>query len=754
MGFFNPGLIWFALGGTIPIIIHLLHRQKFKRIRWAAMEFLLAALRKTQRRLRIENLILLLLRILIMVLLAFAVARPFFREAPLEALGDTDAHHVFVVDVSYSMAYKKAQKSSLDAAKDAAEKVLNEIRSGEQDKFTLVAMSTYPDTTWKERNRKDQIRAAIHELKPSDYGTSVYATLLEVKSLLDGTRNRDKRVYIFTDMQRGGWEFREDADARKFAELLKNLSHRENTRFYLIDAGAHDAFNRALVDLRVETQVVTTRRPTRFTALVHNFSTTPLPNLGVSLYVDDNLYKSEQTVLPANTSTPVTFEYTFAESGPHVVKVSIEPDYLDVDDHRWLALDVRSALRGLVVDGEPKDSPTRSETFFYVTALDPDGAGSYFSIHSKNLELFSGEGLDGYDFLLLANVQSLTGDKVEKIEQFVRRGGGLLLTLGPRVDKVSFNEAFWNGGKGLSPAMLDEVAGTAPEGQLEPGVERRINKFNPDHPIFVTFKDKLKAAVYGLVFWKYFRVKDFAPEHVFATFDDNFGSPAFLEKPFGDGKVILFTSAIDDEWNFDWPGKPPFLPMMYNASRYLATRPASQRNLFVGDPIQIELPVEFYQPPFTLETPQDGVLTLTPNAPRPEEKVFRLIYPGGTKTHDPKAMVNEGVRHSGTYRVLRSAQKEEEKRLAIFAVNLPPRTPSPEEVHAAEGNMDRISKDEIHQRFPEFKVEFRGERKEGEQEIDLAPPPDSNVWKYLLYLVLGFLLIESVLACLFGRGKQ
>src|SRR6516225_255390 len=105
MGFFNPALLWFALGGAIPVIIHLLHRQKFKRVRWAAMEFLLAAVKKTQRRLQLENLILLLLRILVMVLLALAVAKPFFHEAPLGALaGNSDTHHIFVIDTSYSMA--------------------------------------------------------------------------------------------------------------------------------------------------------------------------------------------------------------------------------------------------------------------------------------------------------------------------------------------------------------------------------------------------------------------------------------------------------------------------------------------------------------------------------------------------------------------------------------------------------------------------------------------------------------------------
>ena len=83
-----------------------------------------------------------------------------------------------------------------------------------------------------------------------------------------------------------------------------------------------------------------------------------------------------------------------------------------------------------------------------------------------------------------------------------------------------------------------------------------------------------------------------------------------------------------------------------------------------------------------------------------------------------------------------------------------PREPTPEEIQAAEGNLERISKEEIQSRYPDFKVEFRGEKKGGEQEIDMSPPPASGLWKYLLYILVGFLLAESGLACLFGRGKQ
>jgi hypothetical protein len=756
MGFFNPALLWFALGGAVPVIIHLLHRQKFKRMRWAAMEFLLRALQKTRKRMQLENLLLLLLRVLIMILLALAIARPFFRETPVDIIGDSDTHHFFVIDQSYSMAYKRAQHTSLDVAKRAALKVLQDIRPSEQDRFSILPLSTYPEPILVNSNRKERIQTAINELRPSDFGTSVYATMQSLRNLLDSAeiRNRDRRIYIFTDMQRGGWTLRDEQEAKKFSELLKVLSKRDNTKFYLYDAGTSDAFNYAVVDLRANDRVITTKRTARFTALIHSFSSIPRPAVNVGFYVNDTLVKTEPTVLPPNVTTPVNFEYDFAEAAPHIVKVAIDPDYLDVDDSRTLAVDVKSALKALVIDGEPKDNPKDSETFAFVLALDPGRQGVFFSVDVKTVELFNAEGLDSYDFLVLANVQSLTSDRVDKIESFVRRGGGLFLTLGAKVDKVSFNEFFWKKGAGLSPAQLDEIAGDAPGGGIERGTERRISKFALGHPMFRTFQKRMMAALYDLVFYKYYKVKDFDPDKVLAALDDNFSSPLFLEKPFEEGKVILFTSTIDYEWNAGIQAKAPFLPLMWDLCRYLSSRPSARRNLFVGDLINLDLPVEAYQPPFILETPTEGSVTLPASAPEKDQKFFRLFYPSRTKSDDPKAFKNEGVRNAGKYRLTRNAAKDGEKLVAYFAVNVGPREPTPEEIQAAEGNLERISKEEIQTRYPDFKVEFRGEKKEGAQEIDLSPPPASGLWKYLLYILVGFLLTESGLACLFGRGKQ
>lgn len=754
MGFLNPGLLWFALGGAVPVIIHLLHRQKFRRVRWAAMEFLLNALRKTQRRMRVENLILLLVRILVMILLAMAVARPFFHETPLDALGDSDTHHIFVVDVSYSMGYKRGNSTVLDEARKASIDLLEGLRPSPMDRFSLVTLSSYPEVPFKERNRREQIRAGLQELKPSHYGTSVAATLQEIRPLLESSKSREKRVYLFTDLQRSGWEFRDEQEAGRFGDTLKGLSKREDTRFVIYDLGVRDPVNRAVVGLRVDGRVVTTRRTARLHADIHNYSPVPLPQVAATLYVDKNAAGTKPVALPPNTTTPVSFEVRFTESGPHVLRVALDSDYLDVDDGRTLAVEVKPALRGLVVDGEPKDSPKESETYAFTLALDPTREGLYFSVDVKTVELFSAEGLEGYDFLVLANVPGLTSDKVERIEQFVQRGGGLLVSLGPRVDRVTFNREFWKDGQGLSPAALEDTAGSAPEGLLERGIERRIGRFAVDHPIFRTFREKLRAAIYHLVFYKYFKVAAPPPERVLASFDDDASSPVFLEKHHGEGKVVLFTSTLDHEWNAGIPGHPPYLPLMWSLCEHLATRSAGRRNLFVGDLLQIDLSAELYQPPFLLETPLEGVVTLSASAPEKDQKFFRLFYPSRAKTDDPNVRINEGLRHAGTYVLTRTTPKEEDRRLAYFAANVPPRAATPEETHASESNLDRITKEDIQRAYPDFRVEFRGEGKGSEPAAGQGKPPGGEAWKLLLYVLLGFLMMESVLAWLFGRAKQ
>src|SRR3989442_1572502 len=103
-GFFGAGVVL----ASIPIIIHILNRRRFKIVNWAAMEFLLRALRKNRRRLRFEQWLLLAVRCCVLLLLGLALARPVAcnQQSLASLAGQRSGLHVLVIDNSYSMAYE------------------------------------------------------------------------------------------------------------------------------------------------------------------------------------------------------------------------------------------------------------------------------------------------------------------------------------------------------------------------------------------------------------------------------------------------------------------------------------------------------------------------------------------------------------------------------------------------------------------------------------------------------------------------
>ena len=111
-----PWMLGLLVLGLIPIIIHLIFRQRYRRIPWAAMDFLLMAIRRTRRRLRIENLLLLILRVLAVVLMVLACAVPLLHGGG-GVLGRSGTKHIIVViDCSYSMGYHRAGAGGVPAS--------------------------------------------------------------------------------------------------------------------------------------------------------------------------------------------------------------------------------------------------------------------------------------------------------------------------------------------------------------------------------------------------------------------------------------------------------------------------------------------------------------------------------------------------------------------------------------------------------------------------------------------------------------
>jgi hypothetical protein len=141
-GLTQLGMLWWLAAAAAPLLIHLLFRRRYREVPWAAVAYLLAALQKSSRRLRAEQWILLAIRTAIIVCVVVAVAGPYW-----ELLGGAPAigqpvHKILVIDGSYSMGYKPADKSRFELAKQFARDIVG--RSSQGDGFSLVLMSAPP----------------------------------------------------------------------------------------------------------------------------------------------------------------------------------------------------------------------------------------------------------------------------------------------------------------------------------------------------------------------------------------------------------------------------------------------------------------------------------------------------------------------------------------------------------------------------------------------------------------------------------
>src|SRR3954451_4139852 len=175
----NPLLVWGTLLGVIPIIIHLLNRRRFRRVEWAPMRYLKLTIQRNRRRIQIEQLLLLLVRIALPVLLFVFLARPLVNPTGLEGWlgGAGRVSHVILVDDSLSMAYASGGPPAFHRARDVAGALLAAARPG--DRCTLVAASAprAPIFHEVEGTRREELAGDVASLPQTETHASWPAVL-------------------------------------------------------------------------------------------------------------------------------------------------------------------------------------------------------------------------------------------------------------------------------------------------------------------------------------------------------------------------------------------------------------------------------------------------------------------------------------------------------------------------------------------------------------------------------------------------
>jgi hypothetical protein len=610
VSFLNPLLLFGLLGVAAPIVIHLLAKKRVKRVVWAAMRFLKVTVQRNQRRMTLEDILLLLMRCALVMALAFALARPTLKRSGLAVFGGSETAFI-LLDNSGSMSASDGVESRFEKARKAADQVVDSLPAG-----SSVAVWLMSDTVKQLLPAPTQdlamARKLIRDAKRSDQATDVPAAVrlaIEAAQRLDASQ---KQLYLVGDAQASGWR-----GAGATRALLEPIGKEIATRIILV--GDSEERNVAVTGIRQGSALATVNQPLRFDAMVANFGSTPAENVAVSIAINDEPPSDEQTVerLPGGGEAQgVSLFATFREPGFHTVTVRVAGDRCPFDDARTFALRVIDEIHVLLVDGQPGGEPRDSEVFYLRNALTPvplEMRGQFFiktkTIAAAELESVA---LAEHDAVIMANVVDLSAPALHALEEYVRGGGGLLVFPGDRINEAFYNDKM-HAESGLLPAAFAQ-----PRGEIAPPDKQQaffhLQSSYYKHRITEPWRDPKSGSLGTAQFYKAFTLLPPKASDVpggtargveVVNFDN--GAPAILEKPFGNGRVIQFASTASTRWN-DLPVRPVFLPLVHRILGYILSRDEDRLNTRAGAAFHYELKPALANRRHVITTPDGTIL--------------------------------------------------------------------------------------------------------------------------------------------------
>jgi hypothetical protein len=699
-------------------VIHLWNRRKFREVSWAAMQFLLAALRKNRRRIRIEQWLLLAIRTLVILLVVTAMAKPFLERFGAVIAGSR-THRVIVIDDSLSMGYRSGESSRFDQAKARAIQIVKESRPG--DAISLVLMGAPPQVVIGDPVQNlSEVKKEIDELVLAHGGTDLAATFEKVDSVLGASPIAQKEVWFLTDLQAASWRPPEEGrDA--LARILARLEARR-PRSVVIDVGRPGGENRAVTELALAAPVVTVGATVLFRAVLHNFGATLSDGVPARLTVDGRLGPEESLDLSPGEDVPVVFRQQFSSPGDHVVEVSIDDDPLSLDNRRWLVVPVRESLSVLLVDGHFKSEPFQAETDYLAQALSPSeespGQPQPIQVEVVAESQLANRELTPYDVVVLCNVDQFSQQEVSALEDYLKQGGGVVVFGGDQVIADNYNRLLYDDGKGLLPAAIGPSVGDA--AKKEAGFY--FNPLGYRHPIVSDFQDQPDAVMAGLtqaLTWQYQKLilpKDSKAE-VALAFDSR--DPAIVAAKHHGGTVVLVATSADIGWT-TWPIHRSYLPVMQQIVLQASAGKLSERNIRVGQPFDQSFRAAGAGAPVSVVTPKGQTVA---TKLQPAGGVSRFVF-GGTEL-------------SGAYQVRIGPPLSLE---SSFAANTDP----------AESDLTKLDRTALSEIMPGWNFLYltnSNELTEGASAVGRR----GELQRPLLYGLLIFLLVESILAWKFGH---
>lgn len=578
MSFLEPLFLIGLLAAALPVVVHLFNRRKAVKVPFPALRLLQESNKRTARSIKVRQWLLMAARILGLLLLALALAKPFILSS--EGLAEDDrlpTASVLVLDDSASMHHgtwwKRARTEALEQ--------LDRARPWDE----VAMITTSGDEALPERldARHDDLKKELASMNPSERRGEMERALKQAASLLQRSDLPQKRIVLLSDA----------AGAQELVQRDLDVDLLANTLYLPARDGEEERAmwpdNLAITNVRYE-QDGGDSRQWKIRASVKNLSKKPKENIDIQLSIGEDVLSASRidTIAPGEEHEQ---EFVHRQEGQISAPARVElvsQDGYALDDVYHFVFCTRARINALLVNGETSSVVDEDELFFLTRALNPSRSTTEGIIpHVITQEGLLKEELADYDAVILANVPRLSKGAASKLERYVKDGGGVMFLAGDQIDINAYNSTLGE----LLPKPLRTVKEFAVQGDPDAPVKvTRIGATNPKHPIFRTFNlpggETLQSAeIYSSMLFDPTPTKE---AETVLYFKDN--SPAMLERQVEQGRVLFFATSADMEWT-TLPIRSAYVPLMQRSVEYLARRASNfgDKNLRAGSPIQLDV---------------------------------------------------------------------------------------------------------------------------------------------------------------------
>jgi hypothetical protein len=555
MSLLNPFFLIGSLVLAVPLLVHLVRRERSEVVPFSSLMFLLKVPKRTVRQQMLKNLLLMALRLLLIALLVGIFARPYLVQSatPDGGLFGQGRGFVLLLDNSYSMRYD----GNFDRLKAEANRRIDALSGN--DRMALIAFNDSATVLSTPIADKGRLKAAISTLEPSFAGTKFFEAFALADRMMAEFGAQEKNLVLISDFQRSGWN-------RSSRESV--IGHDVKTE--MVSLGVAESANVGIDNVGVDPTSFDRVYAGRVVARVRNYGKGKPVTVPVALLINDKELARKTVTVPPGESVLAEFTGFELDLGSARGRVRLlSKDPLEVDNEFIFTIDRRERLNVLILDAGTRNQSLLLKTVFTASDDVP------FNVKVLAAQAATPDQLSREDVLIVNDVPRLSEALRARMVESRKAGQGQFVILAENADLK-----WWSSLEGFPVKATQKIH--ASRDRNKPAV--LLTSYDKNHPIFKTFQGSARFTLNSAQFFQYVELELQPGAVAVAKFEN--GVPALAESAPEARGLMVFGSTVDKSWN-DLPLRPAFPLIIPEIARYLSRYDATRGWYTLGEGIPV-----------------------------------------------------------------------------------------------------------------------------------------------------------------------